>query len=67
MFFFDSHFGAACLRRSNPSFREVADLLFVSCRKIFTAYQNLLAKQVYAIKERERERERECKIISNSP
>ena len=26
MLFSDSHFGAACLSESNPSFREVADI-----------------------------------------
>ena len=47
------YFGAACLRESNPSFREVAEILFVSYKKIFNVYQNLFAEQVYAIKEGE--------------
>ena len=41
MFFFNSHFVAACLRESNSFFREVADILFVSYQ-IITNFQLLI-------------------------
>ena len=45
--FSDFHFCAACLRESNPSFREVAAILFASYSYFIIVLQNLLPKQVY--------------------